>query len=548
MSRLHPDPGLSAPTTPSAYLERHILTLLDQGLPSTFDIFHNLPWSAMHQGQQHFGEFDLVVVSPAGQLLLLEVKAGVVQAEGERLTKQYGAPGAHGPKDIGHQVRRMHAALLSRIQSGDLPGVHVGTLLVLPDARVQAGVAAYPRERIVDADQMDQLCTHVRQAFPLSGGVDAAQRQRVLDFLANRFDLVPDVATRIGALQSATTQLASGLATWMLRLSHPDQQYQVEATAGSGKTQLALALLRQADARGEPARYVCFNRPLADHLARLAPARCEVTTFHQLCREQAERSGLALDFSDPQVYARMTETFVQQAASQPARLGLLIIDESQDLEPDWVGALGQALREDGSLYVLGDSQQQLYDREPFVLPGAVQVRCLDNFRSPQRVVEVINALGLVPEAVLARSAFVGGTPDFHTFRDGDAGDAVAQVDACLRRLWEQGWTPEQVAVISHRGVQQSVTLQQAVLGGQPTRRFTGRYDAAGNPLWTDGTLLVDSVYRFKGQSAPAVVLCDVDFETLTDKERRKLFVGLTRAQVRVEVVMSERAAGALLGV
>jgi hypothetical protein len=34
---------------------------------------------------------------------------------------------------------------------------------------------------------------------------------------------------------------------------------------------------------------------------------------------------------------------------------------------------------------------------------------------------------------------------------------------------------------------------------------------------------------------------------LTDKHRRKLFVGLTRAQLRVDMVMSEVAAKSLLG-
>jgi len=54
--------------------------------------------------------------------------------------------------------------------------------------------------------------------------------------------------------------------------------------------------------------------------------------------------------------------------------------------------------------------------------------------------------------------------------------------------------------------------------------------------------LVESVYRFKGQSMPVVVLCEVDFEELTDKDKNKLFVGLTRGQVRVDVVMSEASA------
>ena len=41
---------------------------------------------------------------------------------------------------------------------------------------------------------------------------------------------------------------------------------------------------------------------------------------------------------------------------------------------------------------------------------------------------------------------------------------------------------------------------------------------------------------------PVVVLCEVDFEELTDKEKRKLFVGLTRGQVRVDVVIKEDSA------
>jgi hypothetical protein len=34
---------------------------------------------------------------------------------------------------------------------------------------------------------------------------------------------------------------------------------------------------------------------------------------------------------------------------------------------------------------------------------------------------------------------------------------------------------------------------------------------------------------------------EVDFETLTERDKRKLFVCLTRAQMRLDVVLSERA-------
>jgi superfamily I DNA/RNA helicase len=59
-------------------------------------------------------------------------------------------------------------------------------------------------------------------------------------------------------------------------------------------------------------------------------------------------------------------------------------------------------------------------------------------------------------------------------------------------------------------------------------------------MWTPGPLLADTVYRFKGQSAPAVALTECDFDQWDDKARRLLFVGLTRARVHLEWVVSPR--------
>lgn len=540
MARIHPSFPLSAPLGAGAYREREILRTLQDGLPDSYDVFHNLPWSTMQDGVQGFGEYDFVVVSPGGHLLILEVKAGEVDVTADGLTKQYGALVT---KDIGHQMRRLHASLLQRMKQGDLPQVHIGALLVLTDAQIRSEIVAYPRERIVDADQISRLCLIIQNGFP---GIPLSdqQRQRVLTFLANRFDVQPDVATHIGHVQQANVQLANGLATWVPRIRHADNQYQIEATAGSGKTQLALALLRDAAASGEKARYICFNRPLADHLARLAPASCEVTTFHQLCRDHAEQQGLELNFQDPQVFEQMVQRYVEDAPQLAARLNLLILDESQDLDPTWVDALAQALKTNGRLYVMGDSQQQLYGREAFDLPGAVQVRCMDNFRSPRRIVQTINKLQLTPEPILARGVHEGEWPNFHVWEPGKI-SALGQLDACLNQLWASGYTSDQVAVVSYRGVQQSEVLRQERLAGRQVRRFDGRYDMAGNPIWTNGELQVESVYRFKGQSSPVIVLCEVDFENLAEREKRKLFVGLTRAQMRVELVISQRAAMAI---
>ncbi len=59
-------------------------------------------------------------------------------------------------------------------------------------------------------------------------------------------------------------------------------------------------------------------------------------------------------------------------------------------------------------------------------------------------------------------------------------------------------------------------------------------------------MLLESVYRFKGQAAPAIVFAEIDFEVLDERAVRKLFVGATRAMLKLVMVVSERAAEQLM--
>ena len=540
MAQIHPSFPIHAPLNSGEYRERDVVIQLADGLPAGFDIFHNLPWSTVWGGEQHIGELDIVVVSPEGHLLVLEVKAGDLKVEAGLLVKHYGNG---SQKVVSDQVQRQHSALLHRLKALSLEKIRIESLLVLPDYHVQSEGLSYARDRIIDASQFDQLCHRVRSLFS-AAPVSAADRERVIDFLSNRFDVLPDVASHIGQLQQASTQLASGLATWVPHISHPSQTFVIEATAGSGKTQLALALLKKAVSAGQRAGYICFNRPLADHLARLAPTSAEVTNFHQLCRDVYESQGHTADFSQATMLSTIVDYFLKVSDQLTPKWDLLIIDESQDLEHAWASSLLPLLKDDGHLYVMGDTAQQLYARESFSADDAVRIQCMDNFRSPRRIVELINQLELTPEPIQARSVFAGELPHFNTYAAGQVNSLTA-LNARLQALWADGFTPEQVVVLTWGGMNSSQALKQERLGGEATQRFTGQYDNAGNPVWTTGRLKVESLYRFKGQSAPAVVLCEVEFEQLTDKERRKLFVGLTRGQMRVDVVLSESSAQAL---
>jgi superfamily I DNA and RNA helicase len=72
------------------------------------------------------------------------------------------------------------------------------------------------------------------------------------------------------------------------------------------------------------------------------------------------------------------------------------------------------------------------------------------------------------------------------------------------------------------------------------RRFTGEYDRHGNQVLSAGRLTFESVHRFKGQEAPAVILVDVDAAPDSPERllrwQRVLYCGMTRATVRLDAV------------
>jgi superfamily I DNA and RNA helicase len=67
-----------------------------------------------------------------------------------------------------------------------------------------------------------------------------------------------------------------------------------------------------------------------------------------------------------------------------------------------------------------------------------------------------------------------------------------------------------------------------------------------NPVYSVGDVMMDSIYRFKGQAAPCIIFTEIDFATLDDLALRKLFVGVTRATIKLTMIVSERAAKKLI--
>ena len=538
MGRVVPDgwEGLEV-AAPSLRRELETLRQLATGLHADYTVYHAVHWTAVERGHAIFGEVDFIVVNRSGDLLMIEQKFGFLSETDDGLVKEN--PGKH--RLVGVQMARSRDALLAKLRARpDMPRVEVDILLYCPHYRVKAphaaGVAA---ERIVDATRRDELCRVIQEVLP--SGIDTDTRA-VHRFLSNMLQLEPDVSALVGRARTLVTRVSGGLATWARRLEMEPFRLRVLGTAGSGKTQLALAEFGAMIDSGRRPLYVCYNRPLADHIGRIAPAGGLVCTFHGMCEAVIRAHGEMPQFGGPGAFEALERRAAELEVPDELRFDAVLVDEGQDWIAGWAAMIWRHARTDARLWWLEDPLQNLYERAPVALPGWTTLHADSNFRSPRPIVRMLQRLNPAFESLRAESPLDLGEIEILTYT-GPA-ELLQQVKMGIKACFSAGFKKADVVVLSYHGRDSSHLLRHDHLGDYTFSCFTGQYDLLQRPLYSSGDMLMESVLRFKGQSAPAVVFAEVDFAELDTKALRRLFVGATRASMKLVLVVSEPAAEA----
>jgi superfamily I DNA and RNA helicase len=247
------------------------------------------------------------------------------------------------------------------------------------------------------------------------------------------------------------------------------------------------------------------------------------------------------------VFEQLETTFAEASIDERWQYDVLIVDEGQDFQQPWVAALERLLRPGAAWWWLEDPLQNLYLREPVDLPGWTTLKETTNYRSPRDILDyvrdLVGASAPLAASLTSGSPFDGSDISFSTYDEANA--AEGSIDATKRAITHAlslGFRKQDIAVLSFRGREGSALTALDQLGPHRLRSFTSRYDLFGNPEYREGDVLLESIYRFKGQSAPCVILTEVDFDTFDERIARKLFVGATRATMKLIVVASQRAA------
>jgi len=136
LAHFHPSLPPRRALTAGDHAELAVLRLLEEGLSDAYTLFHSVDWTEVVGVDARHGEVDIVIVNQAGDVMQLEVKAGLVDFTSTGIFKTY----AGTRKDVTAQLNTQYSAMRSRLEAAGL-SVKLLQRLVLADARVEGQTA-----------------------------------------------------------------------------------------------------------------------------------------------------------------------------------------------------------------------------------------------------------------------------------------------------------------------------------------------------------------------------------------------------------------------
>jgi len=328
----------------------------------------------------------------------------------------------------------------------------------------------------------------------------------------------------------------------------------VRGVAGSGKTIVLTCRARHLRELHPDWRILvlCFNRVLADHLARTigTDERVQITTFHAWCARELRLAKIPMPPPPERgqawhAYWEGVPTLLLDGyASGQAATGTyqaILIDEGQDFANDWYRAILRALDPTtNSLFIALDSSQNIYKRKISWRELGVQIvghsRVLRvNYRNTRPILGAAYRIisDLDSRAGMARDQVDDYVTPDRAVRDGLPPEVHRLLSLAEAREFAREWIQSRLV----RGVAPDDIL---VLGLARPRMesLTAWLTGAGVPasfLLLDqlpGTVRLSTIHSAKGRDAAHVLVFGAhELEGRGDEEaRRLLYIAMTRAR------------------
>jgi hypothetical protein len=477
-------------------------------------------------------EIDIAVVFADLGVVVVEVKGGTITHDGTTWLQPWN--GALKSIDPVKQARDAKYALRDYVEHdprwgsrGRLRWAHA---VALPYTGVDDGFAVpdCPRWSVAGRQDVPRLAVFLRRALAAQQSPNRLATYddvvAVHDILLGRLhpqrDLIGEATEREDRADRLTQQQA--LVLDAIRLIH---RVEVRGGAGSGKTWLAVEQVRRLSRSGKRVALLCYSRGLAAFLQRRVDTMrrqeqpAYVGTFHGLGAAWGATPGS--DDDSDYWERRLPEQMIELADRLGAghRFDAVVVDEAQDFADAWWPALLASLRDEeaSGVYVFSDEGQRVFTRfggAPIPLTPLVRDH---NLRNTRQIGETFGTLATI------RMRLMGGDGPVVRFVPCPADEAVDHADDQIDALVDDGWRPEDLALLTTGSRHPE----------QVARQSRGQ-DAYWASFWDADQVFYGHVLGFKGLERRAVVLALNEAQP-RERSRERLYVGLSRARDQLVV-------------
>lgn len=522
--------------------ERIVYEALANELSGDFVVYWSRPWHRIRQdGTGQDGEIDFVVAHADLGVLSIEVKGGVVSCDDQSQWRSQSKGGVvyniSNPVFQAAKGKYRLLELLTKHRKLSRRFMHLCHGVILPDnSRPSHDLCAdAPLELFAFGNDLavnklgdwvrTRLESGAKSCDPL--GVDG---MRILhEIVASSFELRPHLAASL-AQDMKQIELLTSEQSHLLEALEGNRQMAVAGAAGTGKTLLALEKAMRCSQSGQRTLLTCFNNALAAYLKRLVGdvENLTIASFHEFCGMMAHAANISLpaERGEP-FYDDILPSALERALSDKAQLRLdaIVVDEGQDFRDNWLYALQLSLNdaENGCFHVFYDDNQRIYGNDcGFIdaLPKA-KFRLNRNLRNTRSIHR-----SLLPWCDAQDIISVGprGEPVQWTEAKG-RDQAYASASTFVSELVKTEQLRVEDIVILTGGARNDCALFKQT-------KIAGATLVTASEASTTGSIVCDTVRRFKGLETRCVVLVDID----QLKVDELIYVALSRPSLLLKII------------
>lgn len=568
MATMFPDLSDAQLAEVTSRAEQKAYRALRDGLNGDYVVFFQVGWILRREDKQaKDGETDFLVCHPNYGYLCIEVKGGGVEFDahtGEWFSVDRNQD-KHAIKNPVNQALKAKYSIRSKLNEHQrwrdlaLYKVVPGHAVFFPDVGNVDALSRpdLPVSLLGCSRDLDNIKNWIEAAFSYwnNDEVNITPLGRkgievIRDIFARSFVAAPLVAVQLTEQESRRLKLTNDQIR-VLDFLRSHRRVAVSGGAGTGKTVLAVEKARRLAAEGFRTLLTCYNRQLADHLAKVCESipNLDVMSFHQLCYRRIEQSkqvsGRNLvdeakmtypgkDLFDVQLPNALAYSLEINSDSYDA----IVCDEGQDFREEYWVPLELLLSdyEKSPFYVFFDDNQNIYARvgtfpirdEPFSL----SVNCRNTAPIHVGAYKYYKGLPVSPPEI------PGDEIQFDSAegRDQQAAKINARIVDLIAR---QGVSPGDITVLIADAYRKAEYY--SLLKRRPLPKPTNLVEEGVRGV---NTVLMDTIQRFKGLESSIVIIWGLDTLDISTHQDL-LYVGMSRAKSLLIIVAKAETCNAI---